>query len=118
LEQIDGEKFERCPRQGTLTPTLSQRERGKNAPILLRRERETERPEADAGEHAVLSAAELLQHGAGVGFVARFAEDESVAFGDSVGGKYDGRGLEAGGWGLRTLLLLKLSQHGGGLAKC
>jgi hypothetical protein len=47
------------------------------------------RPKAEASEHAVFASAELGQHRAGLGFVARFAEDEAVAFGDGVGGEND-----------------------------
>ena len=47
----------------------------------------------------MFAAAELGEHRAGVGFVARFAEDEAVAFGNGVGGEDDawGRG-ECGVW--------------------
>jgi hypothetical protein len=78
-------------RQGTLTPALSRREREIG--------REGKRPHTNAGEDAVLAAAELCKHGAGARFVARFAEDEAVAFGNRIGGDDYCWGLGAGGLG-------------------
>ena len=73
-------------------------ERRTFTPAPLRRETEIKWPQADAGEDAVFAAAELREHRPGIGFVARFAEDEAVAFGDGVGGEDD-----AGAGGVASL---------------
>jgi hypothetical protein len=63
----------------------------------------------------VFAAAELFQHRAGIGFVARFAEDEAIGFGNGVGGEDDRRGLGAGDWG-RFTCRHKLLNHCGGFS--
>jgi hypothetical protein len=45
--------------------------------------------QAHTSEDSVFAAAKLGEHGAGIGFVARFAEDEAIALGDGVGGEDD-----------------------------
>jgi hypothetical protein len=44
----------------------------------------------------MLTAAELSEHCAGVLFILRFPKDESIAFGDGVGGE-NNRARRAGG---------------------
>ena len=51
----------------------------------------------------MVAGAEPGEHGAGIIFIARFAEDEAVAFGNGIGGNDDGRGFRNLDFGLRIL---------------
>jgi hypothetical protein len=83
VEQVYRQEFSGGA-QDTLTPALSLREREIGGGLYQREGNKT-----DSGYNAVVAIAELGEHRAGVGFVARFTEDKAVALGDGVGGEDD-----------------------------